>query len=183
MSSGDVRVRQGTSMVSANQQEEGRQVQLHWEKPRKGWIKLNCDGTFDSRLREAGFGISARDFEGRMLNGYGKTCNTSSAEKTEALAVKEAIAWAAGKGRRRIVVAMDSEVVFKAFNHKDGICDWQIYPFVREIKAMQCRSESLHISVVRRKANQCANGVAELYERGRVLRIGQGTSLLRYLLY
>jgi hypothetical protein len=43
---------------------------IGWNKPRRDWVKLNCDGAYKESLDLAGCGGFIRDSGGQWLIGY-----------------------------------------------------------------------------------------------------------------
>ncbi|OMO58320.1 hypothetical protein CCACVL1_25493, partial [Corchorus capsularis] len=62
-----------------------------WRLPEEGTMKINSDGAFNSTDSKAGYGVIARDVQGKVIFGKHGQCRSSSALQTEALAMKEAV--------------------------------------------------------------------------------------------
>ncbi|GAU11643.1 hypothetical protein TSUD_334560 [Trifolium subterraneum] len=54
-------------------------VFIGWNKPREGWIKLNCDGAYKDSLGLAGCGGLFRNSDGRWIKGYARKIGTCDA--------------------------------------------------------------------------------------------------------
>jgi hypothetical protein len=67
-------------------------VELRWEAPDPGRIKVNMDGAFDAHSREGGVGIVARDNAGSVVfTAWKYIARGEDAEELEAMACKEGL--------------------------------------------------------------------------------------------
>ncbi|OMO70966.1 hypothetical protein COLO4_28425 [Corchorus olitorius] len=96
-----------------------------WQPPDQGWVKVNCDGSFDAKTGKAATGIMIRGHHGKLLNGTGRRVLTDEALTIEALAIKDRCKLAKENGFEKVVVESDSAAIIGDINRKDGRSAWK----------------------------------------------------------
>ncbi|CAM8882279.1 unnamed protein product [Rhodiola kirilowii] len=143
----------------------GAEGSSSWEAPAKAYIKINCDGSWDPRTKDAGFGCVARDEEGTILGVLAEsTEDIHSAEAIEVLAISRAMEWAGAIGWHKCIFETDCGEVYSIISQfKVGsasesalatICQWNLV-----------REEDWSVALVRREANVLADYLANKARR------------------
>lgn len=96
------------------------EVQQQWQKPPKGWLKVNCDAALDVRNGRFGVGVLVRDHEGRVKAARSVT-KSGFLEPTaaEALALFEGVRLCKDLGILNLIVEGDAQVVVNPIQVKD----------------------------------------------------------------
>ena len=73
-----------------------RKEEEKWEKPKVGWMQINCDEAYkatgnEDRRNSAGIGVVIRDETGRVCSGVAKKVRVQSSLEAKAAAIKEGI--------------------------------------------------------------------------------------------
>ncbi|KAL6606756.1 hypothetical protein ACP70R_042409 [Stipagrostis hirtigluma subsp. patula] len=86
-----------------------------WQKPTNNFIKLNSDGAFDERSKEAGWGFVIRDADGDVVSaGRGSLKRAVNAFHAELVACLHGVVEAEKKGITRIIIETDAMMVKQA---------------------------------------------------------------------
>ncbi|OIT21852.1 hypothetical protein A4A49_65530, partial [Nicotiana attenuata] len=66
-------------------------IKVKWERPRKGWLKVNIDGAFKNNCLEGGISGAVRDSKGKWKIGFFKKIQATSPIQTELQALRHAL--------------------------------------------------------------------------------------------
>ncbi|KAL9684839.1 hypothetical protein QQ045_022280 [Rhodiola kirilowii] len=138
-----------------------------WEAPDKPFIKINCDGSWDPRTNEAGFGCVARDENGIILGVLADFIEgIHSVERIEVLAISKAMDWAALNGCHYCIFETDCGEVFSIISQcKDGPAS--ISALARNCQQALVLQEGWRVALIRREANSLADFLANKARRER----------------
>ncbi|XP_071923288.1 uncharacterized protein [Coffea arabica] len=147
----------------SEEEEEPQQLKKEkgrWTAPDKGWIKLNTDAALNRQNRKAGWGIVARDWEGKLIATWACpsfTCSVPVLE--EALAIRAAMVKAATEGWEKIIIESDCKVVIDKI--EKGMEDVVTSTVLQDIKLLQYNFEECWFSFVRRDFNFVSHSLAK----------------------
>ncbi|OMO86963.1 hypothetical protein COLO4_20835 [Corchorus olitorius] len=114
-----IAIAEGIQLWEDNQQEQlKRRWIINGKKPDAGWVKFNVDGAFDVNSGAAGFGILARDDDGRLIDGIGRTIDTQNAFLAEAMALKEGLKLGRKLRCEKVIMETDSIMLYNAVKEK-----------------------------------------------------------------
>lgn len=85
-----------------------KMIQVAWEKPPTGWIKLNSDGSALGNPGKAGGGVLIRDHQGNWVRGYARSLDNTSNSIAELWALRDGLDIAKELGIDNLIVEMDA---------------------------------------------------------------------------
>ncbi|KAI5010582.1 hypothetical protein ZWY2020_012719 [Hordeum vulgare] len=129
-----------------------------WTKPQIGWVKLNCDGSFDERER-AGSGMVLRDNNGDIIfSSCRQLFSCRDPLEAELGACMEGLSLALSQTNLPIAIELDSVVAVKLIQASD--LDRSFYfSLVPEIKHLMSLRET-SITHTSRQQNRVSNSLA-----------------------
>ena len=88
-------------------------VWISWNKPLRGWMKLNVDGSVHLDMGTVGAGGTTRNELGEWEDGFTMKLGCNTLEETKSWALLHSLRLAWERGTRRIIVETDSLTVYK----------------------------------------------------------------------
>ncbi|XP_058213473.1 uncharacterized protein LOC131325298 [Rhododendron vialii] len=141
-----------------------------WEKPMRGWFKINFDGGLDNRSKSSGVGIIIRDefgiFRAARAIYYG---NLMSPVVIEALAARDGLLFAREMGLRYIQLEGDSQQIINLIQKKED-SNIEVGVIIADVNKLRDSFEGSKVSFVRRVGNSVAHLVAKNAARGSGIR-------------
>ncbi|CAM8887236.1 unnamed protein product [Rhodiola kirilowii] len=134
--------------------------ELNWQVPKKGYIKFNVDGAWDSVSRKVGYGICGRDDEGAVCLVEAQWLeNVSTSQEVEEIALWRAMELAEEKGIGKACFETDCAAMFKTIiqgpRHEGKASDK-----ILRCREMLDRNYLWSIDLIFREANICADKLA-----------------------
>ena len=156
-----------------NGKNEGKEEEK-WEKPEKGWMKINCDGAYKAKGNEdrgnnAGIGVVIRDETRRMCSGVAKKVRVKSNLEAKVAAVREGIVFAEALSIPKIIMETDIENLCKAIIRSNKEGEWRVQPYVADILGKKACFEEIKFVKIRRSANKAADWLAQQVKKGMCL--------------
>ncbi|XP_019418611.1 PREDICTED: uncharacterized protein LOC109329402 [Lupinus angustifolius] len=135
-----------------------RIVEVVWERPREGWIKVNTDGAAKGFPGMAGVGGIFRNNHGECIACFAEFIDYQSVLYAEFFAVIQAVKLACNNGWNHLWIECDSTTVVEIFNNKAKV-PWKIST-AWEICKSKLLSMNCLISHIFREGNSCADKLA-----------------------
>ncbi|GAU10733.1 hypothetical protein TSUD_425170, partial [Trifolium subterraneum] len=135
-------------------------IQIGWQPPPSGWIRLNTDGSCDENGR-IGCGGILRGSEGEWLGGYAKFIGKGNAYIAELWGVMEGLELARRMKFQAVELHVDSFVVVQALTN-DSIgspCGSAIIQKIRKLLRLEWEVKVQHAY---RETNKCADALASI---------------------
>ena len=134
-------------------------------------MKVNCDGAFSTKeernmREEAGIGVVVRDGNGRVVTGVARKMRLKSCLEAEAAALREGVFLAESMGIQKIVLEIDSEIMFKELEKGKGKGNWKIMPYIQNILGKKDCFEGKKFSKIKRSANKTTDWLAKQVKQG-----------------
>ena len=130
-------------------------------KPSNEWLKLNVDAAIFSELRSIGIGCVLRNSIGEFISAMVVPIPLNLAPKeAEIMGVREALSWLKQMQMTKVLVEMDSHVVFNALNRTSPAS----FPFAMLVKDCQNLVNSMS-NIIFTFAKRSANNVAHIVAR------------------
>ncbi|KAL9674173.1 hypothetical protein QQ045_030443 [Rhodiola kirilowii] len=134
---------------------------VRWSKPKRGSVKVNVDGAWDSFSQKAGIGIICRDEEGLACFAAAQPLrNIKSCVEAEQIALAKAMELAEREKLVRVTFETDCVQVFNSLmqgemfeGQNGGILQW--------CKDRIEANISWNVSLISRDANECADLLAK----------------------
>ncbi|PPD99288.1 hypothetical protein GOBAR_DD03689 [Gossypium barbadense] len=86
-------------------------ITKRWIKPEEGWLKMKCDGAFDTGSGSAGLEVVVRNGQGSLVDGDGAKVIADYPEVIKALAGKLGVELAVKRKYGKIILESDSKIV------------------------------------------------------------------------
>ena len=137
-----------------------------WEKPYRGWIKLNTDASVFGVDQAAAIGGVARDSNGHWLWGFSKSIGKSDVDKAELHALIYGLSRAWEMRIQKIVVEIDSANVFYWITNPIEPSH-HLFQLIEDFKWLSGRPWQFNLQLIRRSANACADKLAKLGHQAR----------------
>ncbi|CAL9003044.1 unnamed protein product, partial [Prunus brigantina] len=129
-------VQKDGATIPCSERHVPRPTASNWLPPPVGYIKANCDGSWDH------------------------------ASKAEGQALLDGLWLAKDNGFPKVIMETDSKVCFSAANNSLSCVKWPLFPIFHSINELRNSFDSLQWSWVPREANQAADWVASQVKRG-----------------
>jgi ribonuclease HI len=133
-----------------------------WTTPKKGWLKLNFDGSSNCKSKLSSIGGVYRDYKGRFVLGYAQQIGTATSSVAELMALKHGLKLAVENGWRGISIEGDFEAVIDAISGRTKFRAKKDLEQYTEIVAILPLLGKTTVSHVLRKGNKVADCFAEL---------------------
>ena len=135
---------------------------ITWKAPRVGFIKINWDAALDERRQRMGFGVIARDHEGKVIATMsGSLPNISCPSVAEALGAWKLVGMCLSLNFSKIILKGDALEVVNALK-KDGLCWCSYGTVVNDTKALLSTFREWKVSHTKRVGNVAAHELAKL---------------------
>lgn len=136
-------------------------VGAKWMPPAKGSIKINTDAAFNKIKKQAGWGLAARNDEGRLIATWAipRMCSRN-AKMEEAMVIRKALEIALLEGWERVQVESDCKVVVDKLREQDWNDKW-IGSLLEDIATMSSKFEECCFSFVPRNCNYVSHALAQ----------------------
>ena len=94
-------------MVKSNSDGDNNKELKRWKRSEDGWVKVNCDGAFDSLTKIDGTRVIAENNDSVMMNGINKKKMVVSAFMAEALVLKMEVIWLLRKNWHKVILEIN----------------------------------------------------------------------------
>ncbi|KAL6190194.1 hypothetical protein ACLB2K_036592 [Fragaria x ananassa] len=140
----------------------GNEMNIKWNPPSHGRIKINFDGSVQGNSAAGGFIL--RTENGNSLTAASFYSGTTTVPVAEAMALRNSLICAKSRGITKIEVEGDSKLVIDAVN---GVSTppWRLLKLIQDIKTLSNSFEFVCFKHVFREANFVANALANLGHR------------------
>jgi len=137
-----------------------------WRKPDPGWIKCNVEASFHDGDRTGATGVVLRDHDGRACGASARWYEHSlNALATEAMACRDGMQFARGRGVRKLLMETDCQVLVNLWENS-AMQRSEIDRFMQEMAELSRSFEFFSLCFVTRKCNRLAHECAKLVSRG-----------------
>ena len=133
--------------------------QIRWEKPEKGWWKLNTDGSWNATLGSAAGGGLIRDSWGKWVAGFTRKLGSANSFTAEVWALRDGLMLCDQRKLPAVIVEIDAKALVDAFNNP-SYRNSMISPIFDDCKHLILQIPQVCINHVYREANKCANWLA-----------------------
>ena len=94
-------------MVKSNSDGDNNKELKRWKRPEDRWVKVNCDGAFDSLTKIDGTRVIVENNDSVMMNGINKKKMVVSAFMAEALVLKMEVIWLLRKNWHKVILEIN----------------------------------------------------------------------------
>ena len=134
-------------------------IQVHWDKPEQGWMKLNTDGSSLGNPGLAGGGGVVRDWIGRWIVGFTRKIGITTGLLAELWAIRDGLMLCIERNFSKVEVELDAKAVV------DMLIDLQydnmsISSILEDCKLLVSQIPQTKIKHCYREANRCADRLA-----------------------
>ncbi|KAK9949954.1 hypothetical protein M0R45_005462 [Rubus argutus] len=133
-------------------------VEVNWNPPSIGWVKINTDGAWKHNEGVGGYGAIFRDYKGHFLGAFASNLDVPSSVAAEVMAVIKAIELAWVRDWKHIWLEVDSSLVLD-FIRRPSLVPWKL-----QIRWFNClyQISQMHFKVshIFREGNKVADVLA-----------------------
>lgn len=132
-----------------------------WNKPLRGWCKLNADGSVRQDPSSAAAGGVLRDEDGRWLMGFSVKIGIATITQAELEGIREGLLIAVQRQIKALHVESDSMVVVELLKKADT----SYHPYatiIEDCRFLISKFDSFRLSHIYREANFVADRLADL---------------------
>ena len=135
-------------------------VSVGWEKPPRGWVKLNTDGSAMKNPDRAGGGGLLRDHDGVWLKGFARGLGFTNSILAELWALRDELLLAKELGFQQLIIELDAlSVVILMNNETENLL---MEPLLTDCRNLLKEIPNKRVIHAFREANQCADALAKL---------------------
>ena len=92
-------------------------VQVRWEKPQRGWVRLNTDGSALGNLGRAGCGSIIPNEHGDWLGGFSRNIGVTTSFIAELWALRDGLILCHNLNFHAIVIHTDAQAIVEAIKN------------------------------------------------------------------
>lgn len=135
-----------------------------WSKPTPGYLKINCDASFNPITKDGGWGFIIRDSDGDIVSaGRGRVDALLSALQAEAIACLHGVQKATDLGIGRAILETDAALICQAIAAQSADLSLAGHFLIHELKdAVMNNFISLQVNYVLRCCNKVAHELTVL---------------------
>lgn len=134
---------------------------IRWERPPRGWIKLNTDGSSLGNLGTAGGGGLVRDDSGQWLAGFSQRIGITSSFMAELWALRDGLKCCIDQNFEVVVVELDARAVIDILSNLNSP-NLVVCSLVDDCRWMIAQIPQVLIKHCYREANRCADRLANM---------------------
>lgn len=142
--------------------DRGEVVNLKWERPPPGKLKLNIDGSFREHEDVMGSGGVLRDEHGAWMCGFASHVCGGNAFLAETIALRDGLRLAWSKGIRDLICESDCKELLAAIEDTDTA---RFVLEVQQIVELLQRNWSVSLRYIPRHCNGVADYLAKYFSR------------------
>ncbi|XP_042972768.1 uncharacterized protein LOC122304571 [Carya illinoinensis] len=134
---------------------------VRWEKPERGYVKVNWDASMDLKGQRMGIGIMIRDEQGEaMVTMCDQKPNVIEVAVAESIALRKTVEICLELNIQRAIFEGDAKIVILAVNGNDDAC-FNFSPIVEDIRFYFINRPNWSIQFVPRAKNMVAHSLAK----------------------
>nr|XP_023896924.1 uncharacterized protein LOC112008814 [Quercus suber] len=142
---------------------EHRQIlrAIRWERPNRGWVKLNTDGSSSGNPGPAGCVGVLRDENGNWLFGFSRKIGITTSFVAELWAVREGLSLCLHKNFPAVVLELDAKSIYDVLtnpNQSNNI----ISAILDDCRQMMVHFPQIRVRHCYREVNRCADKLARM---------------------
>ena len=130
-----------------------------WERPRRGWWKLNTDGSSLGNPGLAGGGGLIRDEMGSCVVGFSRNIGVTSSFEAELWALRDGLSICVDKNYSAIEVELDAKAIIDIFLNPNQSSSF-ISPLLDDYRQLASLIPRIQFKHCFREANRCADHLA-----------------------
>ena len=135
-------------------------VSVGWEKPPRGWVKLNTDGSAMKNPDRAGGGGLLRDHDGVWLRGFARGLGYTNSILAELWALRDGLLLAKELGLQHLIIELDALSVVMLMNNETE--NLLMEPLLTDCRNLLKDIPNKRVVHAFRETNQCADALAKL---------------------
>ena len=135
-------------------------IPVGWEKPPRGWVKINTDGSAMKNPNRAGGGGLLRDHEGNWLKGFARGIGYTNSALAELWALRDGLILAKEMGIQQLIIELDALSIVILLNN--CIENLLMEPLLTDCRNLLQEFPGKRVTHVFREANQCADALAKM---------------------
>ncbi|XP_060203027.1 uncharacterized protein LOC132631469 [Lycium barbarum] len=134
-------------------------IQVKWNPPNNGWVKINSDGCSKGNPGLSGSGGVIRNHLGNLVMAYAMNLNIQTNNYAEAIALKSGIDWCINNGKRKVMIETDSMMLIH-WILDIAYTPWPLQNIILDIKTQLNFFEDKTINHCFRECNKVADCLA-----------------------
>ena len=135
--------------------------QIRWEKPRRGWVKLNTDGSSLGNPGLVGGGGLIRDKDGAWVVGFARNIGISSSFIAKLWALRDRLLICVHRNFNAVEVELDAKAVIDVLSASKST-NSLVAPLVDDCRQLATQIHQIHSKHCFREANRSANKLARM---------------------
>ena len=133
---------------------------MGWEKPPRGWLKLNTDGSAMRNPERAGGGGLIRDHDGAWLKGFARGLGFTNSALAELWALRDGLLLAKEMGIQQLIIELDAlNIVILMNNESENLL---MEPLLTDCRNLLKEIPNKCVIHAFWEANQCVDALAKL---------------------
>lgn len=132
---------------------------IRWERPNRGWIKLNTGGSSSGNPGPAGCGGVIRDENGVWVCGFSKKIGTTTSFMAELWAVRDGLSLCLQRNFPAVVLELDAKSICEVLvnpNQANNV----VSAILDDCRQMMIQIPQIRVNHCYREANRCADKLA-----------------------
>lgn len=134
-------------------------IQVRWERPDQGWMKINTDGSSLGNPGRAGGGGVIRDWTGRWIVGFSRRIGITTSLLAELWAIRDGLMLCIERNFSKVEVELDAKAVVDMLTNPQ-YDNMAIHAILEDCKFLVAKIPQTRIKHCYREANRCADMLA-----------------------
>ncbi|KAL9688187.1 hypothetical protein QQ045_032604 [Rhodiola kirilowii] len=136
-------------------------VGLSWQKPKAGFVKVNCDASWNEEEKKGGIGVVLRDNDGVVMALSANYLHqANSIIECEGIALLEGMKLAQKMKQEKVILEVDNKEIAMATNFGLQVGFWRSDWYTDCLRFL-AENPNWQVMLVRREANMVADAVAK----------------------
>lgn len=137
-------------------------IPVAWEKPEKGWTKLNFDGSCKCKTGRASIGGVLRNHEAEFLLGYAESIGGTNSTIAEVVALQRGLELVLEYGWRDVWIEGDSKSLVEIIAQKRKVNCAEVQKHVGHINEIIPELNNCVVTHIYREGNRAADKFAQM---------------------
>ncbi|KAK4382455.1 putative ribonuclease H protein [Sesamum angolense] len=150
-------------------------LKVNWDKPERGWVKINTDGASKGNPGISGAGGIVRNEEGVAILAFYEFIGQATNMFSEVFGLYKALQLCNSRGINKIWIEVDAKNLIRLINCP-SIAHWSLQNMLKEIR-ITLKSMEYRISHIYREGNKAADYLANLACSTQSSRVFRGDEL------
>lgn len=137
-------------------------IPVVWEKPEKGWTKLNFDGSSKGKANKASIGGVFRNHKAEFILGYAESIGRANSTIAELAALRRGLELVLENGWNDVWLEGDAKTLIDIIAKRRQVKSSEVQRHIRDINLIILELDNCLVTHVYREGNRAADKFAQI---------------------